>query len=902
MKFSYKFSNLIGTVYHNGNLLFTPDGNVVISPVGNRITLYDLRNHKSETLPIESRYNFTTLALSPNGMLLIAVNEPGEALICSLPHRIIIQRYHFKRSIESVKFSPNGQYFAVTKEDNLFLFQAPGLHTKQINPFAQEKVYKSHDRTTCIDWTSDSRVLAVGTVSNITKIYAVTPFKNLSVCVLGGHTDSIIGCFFEYDSLDMYTVSKNGQVCAWKCRLKLSDLIPQKLERKEENQVEDEILDQENDSDKEEKKTDEKLYARLGKHFIKDVIPKGGYITLSSAAFHQKSHLLVAGFSNGAFLLYEMPECYLIHSLSISSQLISSVAFNGNGDWIALGCTGIGQLVVWEWQSETFVLKQQGHFNNMQCLCYSPDGTYIATGGEDGKVKLWDTLSGFCFVTFAEHSSSISGVCFSQNGKVVLSASLDGTVRAYDLHRYRNFRTFTTPHPTQFSCLTIDRSGEIVCAGSQESFEVYVWAVNTGHLLSILAGHEAPVSSISFSPIDLVLVSTSWDKTVRIWNVHETKGSRDTLNIIADGLAVAYRPDGVEIAVATLDGQISFYNVVSAEQTGYIEGRNDMYVGRRETDKVTAKKLLKSQAFSTLCYTPNGESILAAGRSKFVCIYNIKEKMLLKKFKITCNLSFDAVNDFINRRKMTDFGNKALVEKRMDEETISIPVPGSKKVDKSSRTFKPEITVTSVQFSPTGRAWAATTTEGLLMYSLDHSLVFDPFDLDIENTPQNIRKTLKDNEFTQAILMALRLNEKNILIEVLESIKVDNIEIICSYLPLLYAEKLLRFVVDHLELTAHLEFYVTWIQHLLRAHCLSFKGRSRSVMATLRTMQKNLTRRSEELEKICDNYRHMSQYVLSLGQIKKRKLTALQEEEEEMLIDEESDEEQSSSDELQSDN
>lgn len=48
--------------------------------------------------------------------------------------------------------------------------------------------------------------------------------------------------------------------------------------------------------------------------------------------------------------------------------------------------TGMGQLLVWEWQSESYVLKQQGHFNSMVTLAYSPDGQYIVTGGDDGKV------------------------------------------------------------------------------------------------------------------------------------------------------------------------------------------------------------------------------------------------------------------------------------------------------------------------------------------------------------------------------------------------------------------------------------------------------------------------------------------------------------------------------------
>ena len=231
-----------------------------------------------------------------------------------------------------------------------------------------------------------------------------------------------------------------------------------------------------------------------------------------------------------------MPEFNLIHSLSISEQPITSCSFNKSGDWIALACEGLGQLLVWEWQSETYVLKQQGHFNNMSQLAYSPSGAYVASGGEDGKVKVWNTLNGQCFVTFNEHNAPVTGLQFKSNGQVIVSSSLDGTARAFDLNRYRNFRTFTTPQPAQFSCLCLDSSGELVAAGGFDVFDIFVWSMQTGHLLQTLSGHEGPISGISFTPkTHPVLASSSWDKTVRTWDVFDGKGSKELYNLSSDG-------------------------------------------------------------------------------------------------------------------------------------------------------------------------------------------------------------------------------------------------------------------------------------------------------------------------------------------------------------------------------
>ncbi|XP_066592091.1 periodic tryptophan protein 2 homolog [Prorops nasuta] len=912
MKFSYKFSNLLGTVYRKGNLLFSPDGNSVISPVGNRISIFDLKNNKSMTLPVESDFNYTAIDISPNGSFLIAINEEGEAHIISLITKIIMHKYKFKKKIRCVKFSPDGKYFAVCKENNVFIFSAPHLQNPGYNPFIMERVFHGFaDETTFINWSFDSKLIAIGSKDTVTRLYSLQKWANFKHIILGCHSDEIVICFFEKNSYDISTLSRNGQLCIWECSIDPDDLVewqpPAKKEKVSDSDSEDDIdidnaiektqeqskkykakalnpgdLEENNEATEKINNEVKKLqYKKLARHYLSDVVHKFDKdANLTAAAYHQKTCILVVGFSNGHFYVYEMPDVNLIHSLNISNQQITAVSFNCTGDWIAFGCSEAGQLLVWEWQSETYAMKQQAHSNNMNCLTYSGDGLYIATGGDDGKVKLWNTFSGFCTVTFQEHTSGITGVLFSHNRKFVASASLDGTCRAYDLTRYRNFRTLTSPRPVQFSCLAIDSSDEFLAAGGQDVFEIYLWSMKLGTLLEILSGHEGPVVSLAFSPslASTELASVSWDKTLKIWNAIENGSNHETIQLTADGLCVTYKPNGEEVAVASLDAQITFFHCKTATQIGSIEGRNDLGSGRLETDLVTAKQSLQGKAFTSLCYSSDGTCILAGGQSKNICIYHIQESVLLKKFEVTQNRSLDGVNDIIDRKCLTEFGNLALVEEREESEGGNIPIrlPGVRSGDMASRKVKPEIRVYSLQFSPTGQAWASATTEGLLIYSLDVGLVFDPFELDIGITPETVEKTLKDQEYSKALMMASKLNEKPLLRHVIEDIPYQQIELIVTNLPSVYAERILKFVAAEFESSRHIQFYLIWISTILTHHGSTISGVLH--MPLLLLLQKNLQQKYDDLCKICDFNEHTMSYLLKLGEIHDKK-SAVNEEE-----------------------
>lgn len=488
----------------------------------------------------------------------------------------------------------------------------------------------------------------------------------------------------------------------------------------------------------------------------------------------------------------------------------------------------------------------------MSSLSYSADGQTLATGGEDGKVKIWNTTSGFCFVTFSDHKSGVTSVEFAKQGQVLFSASLDGTVRAFDLVRYRNFRTFTSPNPVQFSSLAVDPSGEIVCAGTIDTFEIYVWSVQTGKLLDILAGHEGPVSSLAFASSGMLLLSGSWDHTARTWDVFGRNKIVESFQHQTEVLAVAFRPDCKQVAASTLDGQITFWDVETGKQMGLIEGRKDISGGRKATDFTTAENSSSGKSFNSLCYTADGTSIIGGGNSKYICIYDIETTVLVKKFQISQNLSLDGTQEFLNSKLMTEFGSKELMDVDDDEasdleDRLDNSLPGTQSGDLSVRKTRPEVRSMAVRFSPTGRAWAAATTDGLLIYSLDDVILFDPFDLEIDITPETVMEALEQQEYLRSLCMAFRLNEKSVLHAVFEGIPPDSIRLVAQNLPEKYLGKLLQFLGVHMETSPHIEFHTIWIMSVLSAHGRYLKDHRSEFQTVFRTLHKGVNRVRDDL-------------------------------------------------------
>lgn len=715
-------------------------------------------------------------------------------------------------------------------------------------PFVRHHSHAGHfDDVRSIVWSSDSRFFLTASQDLTARIWSLNPEDGFQPTVLSGHKQAVINAWFSEDQETIYTVSKDGAVFTWKYV-------------KPKNRIDDGQMDEDDDDDS------DMRWRIVEKHFFMQ-----GSAHVRCAAFHPSSNLLVAGFSDGLFGLYEMPDFNNIHKLSISQNDIDFVTINTSGEWLAFGASKLGQLLVWEWQSESYILKQQGHFDSMNSLVYAPDGQRIVTTADDGKIKVWDIQSGFCIVTFTEHTSGVTACEFAKKGNVLFTSSLDGSIRAWDLIRYRNFRTFTAPTRLSFSCMAVDPSGEVVAAGSLDSFDIHIWSVQTGQLLDRLAGHEGPVSALAFSPDGNSLVSGSWDRTARIWSIFSRTQTSEPLQLQADVLDVAVRPDSLQLAVSTLDGQLTFWSMSDAEQVAGLDGRRDVSGGRKISDRRTAANVAGTKSFNTIRYSTDGSCLLGGGNSKYICLYSVTTMVLLKKFTVSINLSLSGTQEFLNSKLLTEAGPEGELDEQGEESDrenrLDKRLPGSKRGgDPSERRQTPEVRVTGLGFSPTGTAFCAASTEGLLIYSLDNTIQFDPFDLNMEITPASTIAVLeKEKDYLKALVMAFRLNEAGLIKRVFQAVPPRDVGLVVADVPTVYVSRLLRFVAAQTEESPHIEFCLLWIKAIVDKHGSWLRENRAKIDVELRVVSRAVSRMRDEIRRLADENVYMVDYLLRQG-------------------------------------
>jgi WD40 repeat protein len=215
-----------------------------------------------------------------------------------------------------------------------------------------------------------------------------------------------------------------------------------------------------------------------------------------------------------------------------------------------------------------------GHKSNVRSVASVADGRQLLSGGAggDNSIRLWDTNSGECLKTIkAGHSVMAASV--SLDGRRAVIGGHEGKMTLWDIVSGERI-TALKSHPLSSLVWAVKMTtdGRYAFSGSNDH-TVKVWDLETGTCVGTLEGHQSDVHSVAISPDGTLIASTGFqDNMVRLWDWR----SGACLKVIKQEsywapISVAFIPDGSRLVVGATDGGIYVYRLTNVSTAPPVE-------------------------------------------------------------------------------------------------------------------------------------------------------------------------------------------------------------------------------------------------------------------------------------------------------------------------------------------
>ena len=233
------------------------------------------------------------------------------------------------------------------------------------------------------------------------------------------------------------------------------------------------------------------------------------------------------------------------HVWSVPGGRVDGLVLSPSGRQIAVRCLAHNDVYLYDVSAEKRGAVLRGHSAPVTSVAYRPDGKQVATGANDGTVRLWDPATGRELALLRVEGPPLA-LSYSPDGSRIASLDAGGKSRLWDSTTGKEIVVLGESQSGQES-VVFSPDSKLVAVAAKEHVRVY--DTGSGRPIAVLGPHEAPVYHLAYSPDGTRLASSTYTgpNAIHLWDRETSKQVamlRDNTALVLDML---FSPDSTRL-------------------------------------------------------------------------------------------------------------------------------------------------------------------------------------------------------------------------------------------------------------------------------------------------------------------------------------------------------------------
>lgn len=263
-------------------------------------------------------------------------------------------------------------------------------------------------------------------------------------------------------------------------------------------------------------------------------------------------------------------------TIAAHDDRICALAFSPDGQWLASG-GGDRQLRLWDWRSGQLHRDWAGHGGRISALQFSPDGRAVISASSDRTIRVWPLTDDGPSHCLKHHQDWVGAIALAPDGQTLASSGDDGRIVLWDWQRGQVQASYkASPRPIGAIAWSLD--GAIVIGGGRDG-AIGFWEARSGQLLTTVHQHLGRICALQVTPDGQWLVSAGEDKTIKLWQLDHGRPIDDKpQQVLRDsteaifGLAIA--PNGSLLVSGGEDHTVQIWHLADYSLLQVLKGHS----------------------------------------------------------------------------------------------------------------------------------------------------------------------------------------------------------------------------------------------------------------------------------------------------------------------------------------